>query len=76
MACMCGSDDLGSFRVEISFPRVKNTDERQLLARELVVCLTCGLAQFLVPEPDLRLLAKVKGPSGYPVVRSNRIKPF
>jgi len=76
MACMCGSDDLGSFRVEITFLGRKSTDERQLMAHELVVCLACGLAQFLVPEPDLRLLAKARGPSGYPLVRSNRIKPL
>jgi len=77
MACTCGSDDLSSFQVRVSFPGFKNIDERQVsLAGEFVVCLTCGLAQFLVPEPGLRLLAKARRTSGYPVVRSNRIKPF
>ena len=57
---------MGSFNGEIAvhFKGLKNMDEPTvLLFRELVVCLNCGVTEFVVPERELRLLAK-RGGSG------------
>jgi hypothetical protein len=43
----------------IHFPGLKNIDKPVVwLFPEIVVCLNCGTAEFVVPEAELRLLAK------------------
>jgi hypothetical protein len=57
----CGSENVGRFPAEIAvhFPGLRNLDKPHVYVRsELIVCLICGAAQFPVPEPELRLLAK------------------
>jgi hypothetical protein len=57
---------LGSFNGEIAihFRGLENINEPTLLLfRELVVCLNCGVTEFVVPQRELRLLAK-RGGSG------------
>jgi len=56
----CGSKNLRSFRGEIAvhFPGLSQIDEPALFVfPDLVICLVCGVAQFAVPEAELRLLA-------------------
>jgi hypothetical protein len=57
----CGSESLGEFTGEIAihFRGLKNINEPTVFVfPELVVCLECGTAEFVVPEDVLRLLAK------------------
>ena len=43
----------------IHFPGLKNIDKPVVwVFPELIVCLDCGTAEFDVPEPELRQLAK------------------
>jgi hypothetical protein len=43
----------------IHFPGLKNIDKPVVwVFPELVVCLDCGIAEFAVPEAELRVLAK------------------
>jgi hypothetical protein len=43
--------------VAIHFPGLKNIDKPVVwVFPELVICLDCGIAQFTVPEAELRLL--------------------
>ena len=43
----------------IHFPGLKNIDKPVVwVFPELIVCLNCGIAQFVVPEAELRELAK------------------
>jgi hypothetical protein len=51
----CGSENLGKFTGEI----VIHLPERNIVFvfPKLAVCLHCGIAQFDVPEAELRLLA-------------------
>jgi hypothetical protein len=62
MSCKaCGSENLGKFGGELAihFPGLKNIDEPAVwVFPELAVCLDCGVAEFVVPEDQLRLLAK------------------
>jgi hypothetical protein len=62
MVCKsCGSAKQGKFSGEIGihFPGLKNIDKPVVwVFPEVVVCLDCGMAQFAVPEPELRLLGK------------------
>jgi len=40
-------------------PGLRNLDKPHIyVCSELIVCLVCGAAQFSVPAPELRLLAK------------------
>ena len=53
----CGSKNLKKFLGEIAvhFPGLKNMDEANVCVfPELVICLECGIALFVVPEPELR----------------------
>jgi hypothetical protein len=57
----CSSQNLGPFTAEIAvhFSGLKNLDRPHVyISPKLVVCLDCGIAQFMVPEAELRLLAK------------------
>jgi hypothetical protein len=62
VACKaCGSDEQTKFRAEIAvhFPGSNNLDKPHVLVfPELLVCLNCGNAEFVVPESQLRALAK------------------
>jgi hypothetical protein len=56
----CDSLDLARFtgEVVIHFPGLRNIDKPHVFVfPKLVVCLVCGLAQFVVGEEELRLLA-------------------
>lgn len=57
----CGSVSQSKFRAEmgIHFPGLQNIDKPAVwVFPELVVCLNCGVAEFAVPEAELRQLAK------------------
>jgi len=57
----CGSENLGNFTAEIviHFPGLKNLDEPPVFVfPKLVVCRDCGVAEFAIPEDELRLLGK------------------
>lgn len=58
----CGlSDRQRKFTAEmaIHFPGLKNISKPHVLVNpELLVCLNCGMAEFFVPETELRVLAK------------------
>ena len=68
MACRsCGSVSQRKFRGEIGihFPGLENIDKPVVwVFPELVVCLNCGMAEFAVPEAELRLLAKGAAAAG------------
>jgi hypothetical protein len=42
----------------IRFPGLKNIDRPVWVFPELIICLDCGMAEFNVPEAELRQLAK------------------
>ena len=57
---LCGSTTLREFTAEISGHcfALKNIDKPTVwVFPKLVGCLHCGLAEFLIPETELRLLA-------------------
>jgi hypothetical protein len=57
----CGADKQSKFTAEIAihFPGLKGLDRLIVwVFPELSVCLSCGNAEFEVPESELRLLAK------------------
>ena len=62
MACKsCGSENFGSFTGEIAihFRGLKNIDRPHVwVFPELRVCLDCGIAEFALPEKELRLLGQ------------------
>jgi len=61
MCHSCGSDKRGMFTAEIAihFPGFKGLDKPHVwVFPQVVVCLNCGSAEFLVPENELRALAK------------------
>ena len=62
MSCRsCQSVNQANFRGEIAihFRGLKNIDKTIVwVFPELVVCMDCGNAEFAIPEPELRLLAK------------------
>jgi hypothetical protein len=62
MTCKsCGLNNQRKFTGEIGihFTGLKDVDKPVVwVFPELVVCLDCGTAEFAVPEPELRLLAK------------------
>jgi hypothetical protein len=68
MSCSsCQSGNQVNFRREIAihFPGLKNIDKPIVwLFPELVVCMECGNAEFVIPEPELRLLAKGNAAAG------------
>jgi hypothetical protein len=57
----CGSVSQNKFSAEmgIHFPGLKNIDKSVVwVFSEVVVCLNCGIANFVVPEAELRQLQK------------------
>jgi predicted nucleic-acid-binding Zn-ribbon protein len=55
----CGSANLDKFESEISihFPQLKDVAKPKVLVfAELLVCLSCGRTEFVVPETQLSLL--------------------
>jgi hypothetical protein len=57
----CGSVNQHKFRAEmgIHFPGLKNIDKPVVwVFPDLVVCLDCGTAEFVVPKAELRVLAR------------------
>jgi hypothetical protein len=56
----CGSVNQKKFNAEmgICFPGLKNIDRPVWVFPELIICLDCGMAEFNVPEAELRQLAK------------------
>ena len=55
----CGSEDLRKYagEVAIHFPRLGNIDRSTVFVfPNLVICPVCGLAQFTVPDEELRTL--------------------
>ena len=68
MACKsCGSVNHSKFAGEIGihFPGLQDLDKPVVwVFPELVVCLDCGTAEFVVPEADLRQLVKGDAAAG------------
>jgi len=62
MACAsCGSTNESKFRGEIAIhlPGLKDLNKPIVwVFPEIFVCLDCGAARFVVPEPELRSLTK------------------
>jgi hypothetical protein len=62
MPCkLCGSVNQSKFTAEmaIHFRGLKNIDKPMVwVFPEVVVCLNCGVAEFSMPEAELRLLGK------------------
>jgi hypothetical protein len=57
----CETDNQSKFPADIAihFPGLKNIDKPIVwVFPELLVCLNCGNAEFVVPERELRVLAK------------------
>jgi hypothetical protein len=60
----CGAVNRRKFIAEIGIhsPGLKNIDMPVVwVFPELAVCVECGMAEFAVPEAELRLLAKREG---------------
>ena len=58
---LCGSTTLREFTAEIGvhFPGLNNIDKPTVwVFPELIICLDCGKAEFVVPEVELRELAR------------------
>jgi len=63
----CGSGNLSKFTGEMGIRSLglKNIDKPVVwVFPELVVCFDCGIAEFGVPEAELRLLAKGDAAAG------------
>lgn len=59
----CGSKHVGNFGGEIGIHLrgAEHVDKPTVwVFPELIVCLSCGVAQFVVPEHELRMLVKSK----------------
>jgi hypothetical protein len=57
----CGSDKQSKFTAEmaIHFPGLKNISKPHVwVYPELLVCLNCGNTEFVIPETELRVLAR------------------
>jgi hypothetical protein len=64
---VCGSDRQGKFTAEVAihFPGLIGIDKPTVwVFPRLWVCLSCGNAEFAVPESELRELAKGKAATG------------
>ena len=59
----CGSKNLGRFNGELAihFRGLENINEPAVLIfPELIICLDCGVGEFIVPKKELPLLTKAK----------------
>jgi hypothetical protein len=57
----CGSEKMSKFDAEVGihFPGLKNIDKPTIFVfPKILICLNCGMAQFAVPEAQLRLLVE------------------
>jgi hypothetical protein len=67
MTCRrCDSGNQGTFNGEVAIhlPGLKGLDKPIVLVfPELLVCLHCGLTEFIVPESEARVLREEIGPS-------------
>jgi hypothetical protein len=64
MACKsCGSNNKQKFSAEVAIhsPGLKNINKPTIVFPELLICLSCGIAEFAIPETELRMLAKDAG---------------
>jgi len=69
----CGSANLEKFESEVTIhsPRIKNIDKRPVLVfGELSVCLSCGKAELVVPQPQLAHLSTRSETVSTPVRRT------
>ena len=58
---VCGSGNVQKLRGEIAMrvPGLKNIDKPVVwVFPDILVCMDCGIAEFAVPEDELRILAK------------------
>jgi hypothetical protein len=58
---VCGSENVHKLRGEIAMrsPGLKNIDKPIVwVFPDIVVCMECGIAEFALPEAELRMLAK------------------
>jgi hypothetical protein len=60
MTCRsCGSKNQAEYGAEINIHLPRDRDKAAVLIfPKLVVCLDCGVAEFTVPEAELRLLGE------------------
>jgi hypothetical protein len=60
MTCRsCGSNNQAEYGAEINIHLPRDRDNAAVLVfPKLVVCLDCGIAEFTVPEAELRLLGE------------------
>ena len=66
---VCGSENVHKLRGEIAMrsPGLQNIDKPVVwVFPDIVVCMDCGIAEFPVPEAELRLLAKRETAAGRP----------
>jgi hypothetical protein len=65
VACRsCGSDELHEFKTEIPivFPRAADLRKPPVwVFPRLLICLTCGHAEFVVPKAELQVLQQHLG---------------
>lgn len=68
MRCqLCGSENMSTFggEVGIHFRGLKNIEKPTIFVfPEILVCLNCGMAQFAVPQAQLRLLIEGNAAAG------------
>jgi hypothetical protein len=58
-SCLSVNQSKFTGEMGIHFPGLKNIDKPVVwVFPELIVCLDCGTAEFVVPEAELRQLAK------------------
>lgn len=65
----CGSENVHKLRGEIAMraPGLKNIDKPVVwVFPDILVCMHCGIAEFAVPEDQLRMLAKREAATGRP----------
>lgn len=58
---VCGSESVQKLRAEIAMrvPGLKNIDKPIVwVFPDILVCMDCGIAEFAVPEDELRILVK------------------
>jgi hypothetical protein len=66
---ICGSAHVQKLRGEIAMrvPGLKNIDKPIVwVFPDIVVCMDCGIAEFAIPEDELRILAKREAASERP----------
>jgi len=75
----CGSQSLGQLAGDVTFQLKGLTNVHEppvYVSPQLVVCLSCGIVQFAVPEVALRLLAKAHLAAGTISGNKKRLTPI